>query len=73
VIIVRLEIFRFLVQFRTKISAETERLNDTETETEMHTETDISVETETETEIFRSLILSNSFNLTNSSELSLPV
>jgi hypothetical protein len=44
VIIVRLQIFRFSVQFRTEISAETERLNDTETE--MHTET----------ETFRSLL-----------------
>ncbi len=48
-------IFRFSVRFWTKISAETEILNDTETE--MHTETEISAETETE--IFRSLIKIN--------------
>ncbi len=38
--------FRFLVQFWTEISAETERCN--VTETEMHTETEISDETKTE-------------------------
>jgi hypothetical protein len=50
------QIFRFSVRFWTKISAETERLNDTKTETEMHTETEISAETDTETESFRSLV-----------------
>ena len=48
--------FLFSVQCWTKISAETERLNDTETETEIHTETEILAETDTETKSFRSLV-----------------
>ena len=49
------QIFRFSVQFSTKISAETERLIRTETETETDTETEILAETDIETENFRSL------------------
>jgi len=49
--------FWFSVPFRTKISAETERCNDTETE--MHIKTKILAETDTETEIFRSLVSTN--------------